>query len=141
MPVNDEQNLEIKAQKKLEAKIATDFEKIEDNQNPNNIPINNFYIDSLLDFSNNTNNLYSLIQEVYNKAKKLHIEIINSNVEPKGLVLKIDPYGLENGKRNKFDGYTYFGYEENEYEKTVKYKIKYIIIEYRFFNKKQGRNL
>jgi len=42
----------------------------------------------------------------------LNLEIISSCFEPKGLILKINPYGYENSLRKENDGVTYFGYEE-----------------------------
>ena len=61
--------------------------------------------------NNNFDNI-SKINEVSKKSKILHIELISSCFEPKGLILKIGPYGYENSLRNEKDGITYFGYEE-----------------------------
>ena len=44
---------------------------------------------------------------------KLNLEIINSWLLPKGLNLKINPYGIENSLRNKKDGFTFFLYQDN----------------------------
>ena len=44
---------------------------------------------------------------------QLHLEIINSWLLPKGLNLKINPFGIENSLRNKKDGFTFFGYQDN----------------------------
>lgn len=44
---------------------------------------------------------------------QLNLEIINSWLLPKGLNLKINPFGIENSLRNKKDGLTFFGYQEN----------------------------
>ena len=52
------------------------------------------------------------INEVSTNYKILNIEIISSCFEPKGLILKINPYGYENSLRKKNDGFTFFGYEE-----------------------------
>ena len=52
------------------------------------------------------------INEVSNNYKILNIEIISSCFEPKGLILKINPFGYEKSLRKKNDGFTYFGYEE-----------------------------
>jgi len=62
---------------------------------------------------NNFDNL-SKINEVSNKSHILNIELISSCFEPKGLILKINPYGYENSLRNENDGITYFGYEEQQ---------------------------
>ena len=43
----------------------------------------------------------------------LNIEVISSNFEPKGLILKINPYGYNQSLRKANDGITVFGYEEN----------------------------
>lgn len=46
---------------------------------------------------------------------KLYLEIISSKVYPKGLILKINTAGLEDSRRKKKDGITYFGFiDENE---------------------------
>ena len=60
---------------------------------------------------NNSNKLLK-INEDSNNYKILNIEIISSCFEPKGLILKINPYGYENSLRKEKDGITYFGYEE-----------------------------
>lgn len=52
------------------------------------------------------------INEVSKNYKILNIEIISSCFEPKGLILKINPFGYEKSLRKKNDGFTYFGYEE-----------------------------
>ena len=52
------------------------------------------------------------INEVSKNYKILNIEIISSCFEPKGLILKINPYGYENSLRKENYGITYFGYEE-----------------------------
>jgi hypothetical protein len=44
----------------------------------------------------------------------LNIELISSCFEPKGLILKISPFGYENSLRKENDGITYFGYEEQQ---------------------------
>ena len=62
---------------------------------------------------NNSNKLLK-INEVSNNYKILNIEIISSCFEPKGLILKINPYGYEKSLRNQNDGITYFGYEEQQ---------------------------
>ena len=60
---------------------------------------------------NNSDKLLK-INEVSNNYKILNIEIISSCFEPKGLILKINPYRYENSLRKKNDGVTYFGYEK-----------------------------
>ncbi len=37
--------------------------------------------------------------------------MINSNVLPQGLSLKLNALGLENSRRVKKDGFVYFGYQ------------------------------
>lgn len=56
----------------------------------------------------------SKINEVSKKANILNIEVISSSFEPKGLILKITPYGYEKSRRQANDGITYFGYIEHE---------------------------
>ena len=62
---------------------------------------------------NNFDNL-SKINEVSKKSKILNIELISSCFEPKGLILKISPFGYEKSLRKENDGITYFGYEEQQ---------------------------
>ena len=47
------------------------------------------------------------------------IELISSLFEPKGLILKIGPFGCEKSLRKEKDGITYFGYEELEEKQKV----------------------
>lgn len=80
-----------------------------------------------MNITNNSNvndNLYahyflneSIVDENYiekinaSTAQNLNIEIINSLIMPKGLIIKINALGMtENSLRNAFDGHTYFGY-------------------------------
>ena len=63
--------------------------------------------------NNNFDNI-SKINEVSKKSQILNIELISSCFEPKGLILKINPYGYENSLRKEKDGFTYFGYEEQQ---------------------------
>ena len=83
------------------------------------------------DNNNNTNNFdnISKINEVSKKSKVLNIELISSCFEPKGLILKIGPYGYENSMRKENDGITYFGYEER-LDKVNNYIIFYILLFY-----------
>lgn len=54
----------------------------------------------------------SKINKVADQAQILNIEIINSTSEPKGLTLKINPFGLVTSQRGAQDGVTYFGYDD-----------------------------
>ena len=56
----------------------------------------------------------SKINEVSKNSPILNIELMSSCFEPKGLILKINPYGYENSLRRENDGITYFGYEEQQ---------------------------
>ena len=76
--------------------------------------------------NHNFDNL-SKISEVSKKSKILNIELISSCFQPKGLILKINPYGYENSLRKENDGLTYFGYEEQQ--ENVRIKI-YLIVYY-----------
>lgn len=73
--------------------------------------------------NNNFDNI-SKINEVSEKSRILNIELISSCFEPKGLILKIGPYGYENSLRKEKDGITYFGYEE-QIDKVNKFIIIY----------------
>ena len=76
--------------------------------------------------SNNFGNI-SKINEVSKIAHILNIELISSCFEPKGLILKISPYGYDKSLRKENDGITYFGYEEQKdnvrYNKIHFYQI------------------
>ena len=64
------------------------------------------------------------IKEIYDKSPHLEIEILNSFILPKGKIIKINPLGLsENSLRKKKDGFTYFGYEEND-DNEIDFLIK-----------------
>lgn len=63
----------------------------------------------------------SQIEMVAEQAQILSIEIVNSTSEPKGLTIKINPFGLINGLRKSHDGITYFGFEDYE-----PYEVKYL---------------
>ena len=81
----------------------------------------------LLPSSINKSNLNSKFKEIsekpeidHNNQSKLNenspilnIEVISSNFEPKGLILKINPLGYNKSLRQANDGITYFGFEEN----------------------------
>ena len=91
---------------------------------------------------NNFDNL-SKISEISKKSKILYLEIISSCFEPKGLKLKINPYGYENSLRKENDGVTYFGYEEQS-ENVIIYILLQIIFLlclaiYRLFDKTKRR--
>lgn len=72
------------------------------------------------------------IKRVLNQSPHLEIEVTNSNTIEKGTVFKINPFGLENSMRQAYDGYTYFGFEQdpinNQKSKmsssTIDYSIK-----------------
>ena len=62
----------------------------------------------------------------YRTYPLLLLEIINSWMLPKGLTLKINPFGLENSLRSVKDGITYFGFQEET--ETIPYYVDYLII-------------
>ena len=64
-------------------------------------------------------NNISKINKVSKKCKILNIELISSLFEPKGLILKIGPFGWDKSVRKEKDGITYFGYEELEDKQNV----------------------
>ena len=82
---------------------------------------NDYYENWISDYMDNI----SKINEVSKKSRILNIELISSCFEPKGLILKIGPYGYENSLRKEKDGITYFGYEE-QIDKVNKFIIIYI---------------
>ena len=61
------------------------------------------------------------IKKVYSSSKKLILEIISSDSE-KFVSIEIDPYGYINSKREKKDGITYFGYQDEGF--GVDYQLK-----------------
>ena len=64
-------------------------------------------IDNIDNFYNNDKS------QINENSPILNIEVISSNFEPKGLILKINPFGYNQSLRQANDGITYFGYEEN----------------------------
>lgn len=50
---------------------------------------------------------------------KLKVEILDSNTMKKGTTIDIGPSGLEGSKRNKNDGFTYFGTEAGAKDKII----------------------
>ena len=65
----------------------------------------------------------------------MNIELISSCFEPKGLILKISPFGYEKSLRKENDGITYFGYEEQQDNVRIYYiNLNYNLAYYRLFN-------
>jgi hypothetical protein len=123
--MNEKKN-ELNTEKKRNGKIITENENIDEIHNLKQFPKM-----KKLETENNSNNIFETekteekkikINEKI-KSKILIIEVISSII-PIGEILKINPTGLENGKRNAKDGITFFGYEEDN-EDNVKY---YLII-------------
>jgi hypothetical protein len=57
------------------------------------------------------------IKKVYSSSKKLILEIISSeDISEKLIQIEIDPFGYVNSKREKKDGITYFGYQNENAE-------------------------
>lgn len=93
-------------------KIITDSENIEDFTHQGNLASHNLIRNDLQNVTNEPE--IDQIKQVLSKAPNLNVEIINSSVEPKGLILQITPLGLINSKRKIKDGITYFGYEKEQ---------------------------
>ena len=116
---------EITTEKKRNTRIATESGNLEE---LNKFKLQNINLgkDNLSDIfdkidKNNFDNI-SKINEVSQKSKNLNIELISSCFEPKGLILKITPFGYEKSLRKETDGITYFGYEEQQDNVSI---IKY----------------
>ena len=114
-------------QKKLKnQKIETDFD--------NNLNTN-FYnnIQFTANFNTNDNNNFLLdssikIPKILEIKEKEKIPILTLEIRDRLSqinTLKINPTGLENGRRNKKDGFVYFGYETNEDE--IEEQIDYLL--------------
>lgn len=56
--------------------------------------------------------IYSQIKSVLGSSRNLNIEIITSNIQSKGSLITITPFGLSTSLRGANDGVTYFGYTE-----------------------------
>lgn len=93
-------------------KIITDSENIEDFGQQGNLGSHNFIQNDLQKVTYEPE--IDRIKQVLSKAPNLNVEVINSSVEPKGLILQITPLGLINSKRKIKDGITYFGYEKDQ---------------------------
>ena len=118
------------------SKIATEIEEPTKNTNiskiskniniKTGIPIslkntNDFFIESPLNTDNKRNN------NIINNKVVLDLEVINSWILPKGLLLHINNEGLENSLRNKKDGITYFGFIKDYNKNNSNNEIDYII--------------
>ena len=118
------------------SKIATEIEEPTKNTNiskiskniniKSGIPLtlkntNDFFIESPLNTDNNRNN------NIINNKVFLDLEVINSWILPKGLLLHINNEGLENSLRNKKDGITYFGFIKDYNKNNINNEIDYII--------------
>ena len=118
------------------SKIATEIEEPTKNTNiskiskniniKSGIPItlkntNDFFIESPLNTDNKRNN------NIINNKVFLDLEVINSWILPKGLLLHINNEGLENSLRNKKDGITYFGFIKDYNKNNINNEIDYII--------------
>jgi hypothetical protein len=84
---------------------------------------NDFLLESPLNSDNNTKKKNNII---YNKVY-LDLEVINSWILPKGLLLHINNEGLENSLRNMKDGITYFGFIKDYNKDNHNSEIDYII--------------
>ena len=118
------------------SKIATEIEEPTKNTNiskiskniniKSGIPItlkntNDFFIESPLNTDNKRNN------NIINNKVFLDLEVINSWILPKGLLLHINNEGLENSLRNMKDGITYFGFIKDYNKDNHNSEIDYII--------------
>ena len=84
---------------------------------------NDFLLESPLNSDNNKKKKNNII---YNKVY-LDLEVINSWILPKGLLLHINNEGLENSLRNMKDGITYFGFIKDYNKDNHNSEIDYII--------------
>lgn len=66
------------------------------------------------------------IKEVYDRAKKLILEIMTSN-NSNFFSLEINPLGYINSRRDKKDGITYFGYEKDNEENEIDKEIDVVL--------------
>ena len=64
------------------------------------------------------------ISNVQNKAPKLKIELINSVLLQKGMIINIDAFGMIDSKRTPRDGFTYFGFVENNEPPEIDFLVK-----------------
>ena len=106
-------------------KIETDCENIESTKKPDlgNIGILSQGEGAL------ENNDFSTSYPFSARGPNLNIEILSSKAEAKGKTLKITPLGLENSRRNRRDGFTYFGYEnESSNNSMVRILFKLIFL-------------
>lgn len=98
-------------------KIITEADEMNHHnlQNFQGLPGGNYnkFIHTVYENEREMNERIAYLRSIVEKAPKLNLEIINSNVLPQGIVLKINAMGLENSLRDKGDGYTFFGYQEN----------------------------
>ena len=93
------------------------------NQNVSNLNNNNQNNNSLTHF--NKEEYKKEIEKVFEFSPNLKIELINSVSLEKGLIIKINPFGMVNSIRKENDGFTYFGFvEPNEPNNTMDFIVK-----------------
>lgn len=88
----------------------------------------NTNVNEKIEEKNSENVNFSKLYDSSKHANNLNIEIISSSFEPKGLVIKLNPFGYEKSERKANDGITYFGYEENKEKVKVRKYINNNII-------------
>ena len=95
--------------------------KIFNNDNSNNNNSNNDETSFLMEIDPIPIDLEK-IKKVYSSSKKLILEIMSNDISEKFVSIEIDPYGYTNSRREKKDGITYFGYQNEDL--VVDYQLK-----------------
>ena len=104
--------------------------KNRNNSNLNNPPPNIYNnCTNFKDHSDKNQNKVNKLRlsKISKTNKLLDLEILSSWNLPKGFLLHINRFGIENSLRKKYDGITFFGYEKENHDSNKNYNIDYII--------------
>ena len=118
---NNENNNKKSIHNILKESLESKNEKKNIQNNNNN---NTKYEEENIQTSSNENYIEK-IKKIYSYSPKLNLEILNSITYNKGLIIKLDAFGMtENSLRNKRDGFTYFGFIEDNKNKEIDFLIQ-----------------
>ena len=120
--INNNENNNIKSIHNILKESIDSKKENKNNQNNNNNNLN--YEEENIQIVSNQNYIEK-IKIIYSYSPKLNLEILNSITYQKGLIIKLDAFGMiENSLRNKRDGFTYFGFIEDNKNKEIDFLIQ-----------------
>ena len=119
--INNNENNNIKSIHNILKESIDSKKENKNNQNNNNNNLN--YEEENIQIVSNQNYIEK-IKIIYSYSPKLNLEILNSITYHKGLIIKLDAFGMiENSLRNKRDDFTYFGFIEDK-KKEIDFLIQ-----------------